>query len=111
MATESISDQQRQLIKVEVVYALADRQSLLCIEVDAECTAIEAVRYSGITQLFPEIDLSKLRLGIFSNECSNEQALKSGDRIEIYRPLSADPKEIRKRRAAEMAKKKLKKAG
>lgn len=100
MTAESTSDQQSQPIKVEVVYALADRQSLLSIEVDAKCTAIEAVRCSGISQQFPEIDLGNLRLGVFSNECSNDQALKSGDRVEIYRPLSADPKEIRKKRAA-----------
>ena len=97
-----------QRIEVEVVYALPDQQSLLCFEVNQKCTAIEAVRRSGILELYPEIDLENIDLGIFSTACSNEHILKAGDRVEIYRPLLADPKEIRKRRAEEMAEKKRK---
>ena len=95
-----------EIITVEVVYALAEQQSLLSLEVDGGCSAIEAVKLSGITELYPEINLDELKLGLFSKACSNEQLLKAGDRVEIYRPLVADPKEIRKRRAAEMAAKK-----
>lgn len=94
------------LITVEVVYALPERQSLLSIQVDDGCSAIDAVRRSGIIELYPEISLDTIQLGIFSKSCPNEQPLKAGDRVEIYRPLVADPKEIRKRRAVEMAAKK-----
>jgi len=97
-------------IDIEVAYALADKQSLLSVTVDDGCTAIEAVRVSGITELYPEIDLETANLGIFSNACDHDKALNAGDRVEIYRPLMADPKEIRKRRAAEMALKKRKQA-
>ena len=92
-----------EMITVEVVYALAEQQSLLSLEVDDGCSAVEAVRRSGITELHPEINLDDLKLGLFSKVCSNEQSLKAGDRVEIYRPLVADPKEIRKRRAAQLS--------
>ena len=93
-------------MEVEVVYALPDKQSLLTVSVDETCTAIEAVQQSGIADEYPEIDLEAIKLGIFSDGCTHETVLKAGDRVEIYRPLLADPKEIRKRRAAEMAAKK-----
>ncbi len=93
-------------ITVEVVYALPEKQSLLSIEVDDGCQAIDAVRRSGVLEIYPEINLDTIQLGIFSKSCPSEQPLKAGDRVEIYRPLVADPKEIRKRRALEMAAKK-----
>ena len=96
------------LITVEVVYALAEKQSLLSFEITKGLTAIEAVQSSGITDLYPDIDLENIKLGIFSKSCSHDQVLNEGDRVEIYRPLVADPREIRKRRAAEMAAKKQK---
>lgn len=91
---------------VEVVYALPEQQSLLTVSVNDQCTAIEAVRQSGIVTQYPEIDLDNAKLGIFSDYCTHETLLKAGDRVEIYRPLLADPKEIRRRRVAEMAAKK-----
>ncbi len=90
-------------ITVEVAYALPDKQTLLEVEVNNECSAIEAVRRSGIVDIYPEIDLEQIKMGIFSKACDLEQILKEGNRVEIYRPLIADPKEVRKRRAAEMA--------
>ena len=93
-------------MEVEVVYALPEQQSLLTVSVDDTCTAIEAVRQSGIVSEYPEIDLENVKLGIFSDSCTHETVLKAGDRVEIYRPLLADPKEIRKRRAAEIEAKK-----
>ena len=97
------------LISVEVVYALPEKQSLLSLEVEQGCSAIDAVRLSGVMDIYPEINLETIQLGIFSKSCSNEQSLKAGDRVEIYRPLIADPKEVRKTRAAEMAAKKKQK--
>jgi len=95
-------------INIEVVYALPEQQSLLSLQVSDGCTAIEAVRKSEIVKLHPEIDINTINLGIFSKACKNEQPLNAGDRVEIYRPLKADPNEIRKRRAAEMAAKRKK---
>ena len=94
------------MIEVEVVYALPDQQSLLSLNVKNNCTAIEAVEQSGIIEEYPEIDIETIKLGIFSKSCTSDYKLKAGDRVEIYRHLLADPKEIRKRRAAEMAEKK-----
>ena len=91
---------------VEVVYAMPEQQSLLTLSVNENCTAIEAVRQSDIVSEYPEIDLENAKLGIFSESCNHETVLKAGDRVEIYRPLLADPKEIRKRRALEIAAKK-----
>lgn len=88
-------------IRVEVAYALPDRQALLSLEVPAGCTALEAARRSGIEAQFDELELSETsRLGIFGQVVSATQPLKDGDRVEIYRPLQADPKEVRKARAA-----------
>ena len=94
------------MIEVEVVYALPDKQSLLRLTVEDNCTAIEAVQRSGIIDEYPEIELETITMGIFSKSCDADYKLSAGDRVEIYRPLLADPKEIRKRRAVEMAEKK-----
>ncbi len=102
MAVESTSEQPEQ-ITVEVAYALPGKQSLLSINVDEGCTAIEAVKLSGMADLYPDMDMKQLQLGIFSISCTHDRILKACDRVEIYRPLIADPKEVRKRRAAEMA--------
>lgn len=96
------------MINVEVVYALAEKQSLLSFAIKEGATAIEAVKHSGIMDTYSTIDLETIKLGIFSKSCMNEQVLNEGDRVEIYRPLIADPREVRKRRAAEMTAKKQK---
>ncbi len=86
---------------VEVAYALPEMQSLLSVEVDNGCTAIDAVKQSGILELHTDIELEQIQMGIFSKACNEDQILQAGDRVEIYRPLIADPKEVRKKRAAE----------
>ena len=85
---------------VEVAYALAEKQSLISIEVEKGTTLKEAVEASGILDTFEEIDLSKDRVGIFSKFATLETVLREKDRVEIYRPLIADPKQVRKERAA-----------
>jgi len=89
------------MINVEVVYALPRVQTLLALAVPAGSTASEAVRLSGILEKHPEIDLAKARLGVFGKHVKADAPLRDRDRVEIYRPLIADPKEVRRRRAAE----------
>lgn len=87
-------------IRVEVVYALPDRQRLVALEVPRSCTAREAVARSGLQHEFPQIDPEGGTLGIFGRRCAPDQRLRDGDRVEIYRPLKADPKEVRRQLAA-----------
>ena len=88
-------------IPVEVAYALPDRQEIVMLEVLPGTTAREAAEQSGIERLFPGLDLSTSELGIFGKVVKGDQRLRAGDRVEVYRGLIADPKEVRKRRAAE----------
>jgi uncharacterized protein len=94
------------MIRVEVVYAAVDRQQLLSLEVPAGTTLLDAVQASGIGKLFPEFDLSTCALGIFGKVINDPHVhpLQDGERIEIYRPLLADPKEVRRLRAEKAAK-------
>ncbi len=85
----------------EVAYALPDRQTILVVESERELTVIEAVNESGILEVYPELQGTKLKLGVFGKLATEDTALYEGDRVEIYRPLIADPKEARKKRAAE----------
>ncbi|KOR29328.1 hypothetical protein TI05_15355 [Achromatium sp. WMS3] len=87
------------LIELEVAYAKQDAQALLPIKAAPEITARQAIEISGILKLFPEIDLTVMDIGIFSKLITLDTILQSGDRVEIYRPLIADPKEQRQRRA------------
>ncbi len=87
------------MLRVEVIYALRDRQVLLRLEVGEGTTARLAVERSGILQRYPEIDLARASLGIFGRVVSPDTSLRDGDRVEIYRPLIADPKEARRSRA------------
>ena len=87
-------------MRVEVVYALPDLQKLITLDVDEGTTAEQAIRLSGILDSFPEIDLSSCKIGIFSKLCGLDTVLREKDRVEIYRPLIADPKKVRKERAA-----------
>ena len=86
---------------VEVAYALPDKQSLVSIEVEKGTTLKEAIEASGILDSFEQIDLTKDRVGIFSKFATLDTVLREKDRVEIYRPLIADPKKVRKERAAE----------
>lgn len=88
------------MISVEVAYALPNKQTILQVDVPEGTTALEAAQLSGITRQFEEIDLDNAKLGIFAKAVSPGQVLREGDRVEIYRPLIADPKEVRKARAA-----------
>jgi len=86
---------------VEVAYALADKQSLISIEVENGSTLKEAIEASGVLETFEQIDLTKDRVGIFAKFATLDTVLREKDRVEIYRPLVADPKKARKERAAE----------
>lgn len=94
------------MMKVEVVYAAVDRQSLLSVEVPVGTTLRQALLLSGIGTQFPELDLSQCTVGIFGKVVADaeQRLMKQGERIEIYRPLLADPKEVRRLRAAKAAK-------
>lgn len=95
--------------EVEVAYALPDHQELLVVRVKPGATLGEAIEQSGILKIFPEIDLAVSQVGVFGKLATEERALQAGDRVEIYRPLKADPKEVRRLRAAQG--KKMKKGG
>ncbi len=86
-------------ITVEVTYALPDKQSVITLQVKPGTTILEAVKLSGILEQHPEIDLSESKVGIFSKISPPETVLREKDRVEIYRPLIADPKESRRKRA------------
>jgi len=87
------------MLRVEIIYALRDRQVLLAFEVEGGTTAQQAVERSGILQRFPEIDLARASMGIFGRVVSPDTPLRDGDRVEIYRPLIAEPKQGRRERA------------
>ncbi|MEX0899084.1 MAG: RnfH family protein [Gammaproteobacteria bacterium] len=88
-------------LRVEVAYARADRQFVIAVELDLDATLADAVAASGILERCPEIDLEKSRVGVFGKLATLDRPLRNGDRVEIYRPLIGDPKEIRRRLAAE----------
>ena len=85
---------------VEVAYALPDKQSLISLEGEEGTTIIEAIEASGVLDTYDQIDLTRDKVGIFSKFATLETVLREKDRIEIYRPLIADPKKARKERAA-----------
>ena len=87
------------MIDVEVVYALPHKQRLIALQVAPGTTVEQAIRQSGILDVFPEIDLSQQDVGVWYRPCKLDRVLQQGDRVEIYRPLIADPKEVRRRRA------------
>jgi putative ubiquitin-RnfH superfamily antitoxin RatB of RatAB toxin-antitoxin module len=88
-------------LKVEVVYALAERQDIARLTLPAGVSVQQAIEASGFLQKYPEIDLTKNKLGVFAKLAKADTVLRDRDRVEIYRPLIADPKEVRKQRAAE----------
>ena len=87
-------------ISVEVAYALPERQVILEVQVPEGATVMEAAVQSGVTGKFEGIDLENAKFGIFGKIVAPKQVLREGERVEIYRPLIADPKEVRKARAA-----------
>lgn len=88
-------------IRVEVVYALPHEQALLTVQVADGATVEDAIRASGVLERFPDIDLGRNKVGIFSKLVKLGETVREKDRIEIYRPLIADPKEVRRKRAEE----------
>lgn len=87
-------------VEVEVIYAQPLRHAAIRLKLAAGSTLQQAVEASGIIRKFPEIDLAKCGLGIYGKLARADTVLSARDRIEIYRPLLADPKDIRKQRAA-----------
>ena len=88
-------------IMIEVAYALPDKQIIIPVLVSEGISVKQAIELSGILTKFEGIDLSSNLVGIFGKLTTLDKTLRDHDRIEIYRPLSADPKEIRRKRAAE----------
>jgi len=86
-------------LAIEVAAALPDRQVVIPLVVDEGCTVWEAVEASKIGDRLPDLSVDPKRVGIFGRICQPERELKNGDRVEIYRPLTADPKEVRRQLA------------
>ncbi len=91
------------MIEIEVVYGRSDKQVLLALLVPAGSSIEESINLSAINMHFPEIKISDAKVGIFSRVETLDYIVQAGDRIEIYRPLLVDPKEVRKKRAAKAA--------
>lgn len=87
-------------MQIEVAYALLNKQKIYVLDVDEGTTARQAAILAPVLEDFPHADVESGKLGIFGKMVPDKQALREGDRIEIYRPLIADPKEVRKQRAA-----------
>lgn len=94
------------MIEVEVAYALPDVQVIIPVKVNADATVEDAIQHSGILGNHPEINLDTDKVGIFGKLAKKDAHLRAGDRVEIYRRLIADPKEVRRKRAAEGKQKK-----
>lgn len=86
-------------ITIEIVYGTPHKQYAMQLAVAEQCTVEQAIISSNILKQCPEIDLKQNAVGIWNKTCKLDTTLENGDRIEIYRPLIADPKEVRKRRA------------
>lgn len=82
-------------MKVSVTYALPDRQSWLDVDVPEQATVRDAIEASGIVRVFPSLDLTTQKVGIFGKPVSLEARLEAGQRVEIYRPITADPIALR----------------
>ncbi|GAA0498697.1 RnfH family protein [Tatumella terrea] len=91
-------------IQVEVVYALPEKQYLRTVSVPEGSTIEQAVIASGLPELRKDINLAENKVGIYSRAAKLQDVVQAGDRVEIYRPLLADPKELRRQRAERSAK-------
>ncbi|MFO1422456.1 MAG: RnfH family protein [Candidatus Competibacteraceae bacterium] len=87
--------------RVEVAYARPDEQLIIPVEAPAGATVEQVIVLSRIQERFPEIDPKTAKVGVFGKLSKLSAAVRAGDRVEIYRPLLADPKAVRKQRAAE----------
>ena len=88
-------------MKIEVIYAIPEAVDAVTLDLPVGATLREAVTASGVLERHPEISLEKQAYGIFGKRAALEARLSPGDRVEIYRPLAMDPKEARRRRAAQ----------
>lgn len=88
-------------MNIEVVYALPEKAELVRLSMPEGSTVLQAVEASGLLAKHPEIDVRKNKFGIYAKLAKADAVLRDRDRVEIYRPLIADPKEVRKQRAAE----------
>ena len=87
------------MISVSVFYASKDRQQEITLSVEENCSVALAIARSKIQDFFPEIQLATIQVGVFSKRVTLDTILKEGDRVEIYRPLVIDPKELRRLKA------------
>lgn len=84
-------------MQVSIAYALPEKQVWLEIEVAKNATVMDAIKQSKILSLFPDVDLEKQKVGIYGKFCKLDATLKDGDRVEIYRPITADPLTVPRR--------------
>jgi len=90
-------------IRVEVVLAMPEKQELVSVKLNPGSTLADAIALSGLPEAFEDFELDPAKVGIFSHKASMDQVLRDGDRVEIYRPLIADPKEVRRQLALKQA--------
>ncbi|MGY8813666.1 MAG: RnfH family protein [Gammaproteobacteria bacterium] len=95
------------MINVEIAYATEKYVEIIAVKVNRGAKVMEAIHQSGIMQMYPESNIKIGNIGIFSKICSEDTQLNDGDRIEIYRPLKADPKDARRNRATRQKNKKM----
>ena len=86
-------------LRILVAVALADRQEVIALELPEEATLADALRLARLRERFPGLDVERLSVGIWSRPCALDTRLREGDRVEVYRPLEADPKAMRRARA------------
>lgn len=84
-------------MQVSIAYALPEKQIWLKVDVLDNATVMDAIQHSKILTLFPEVNLEQQKVGIFGKFCKLDTTLKEGDRVEIYRPITADPKTVPRR--------------
>ncbi len=110
---ESSSSAERRKINVEVAYAEPTKQVIVPLTVEEGCTVYDAAKMSGLETMFPSLSVDDAPMGVFgkAERKPKERVLQAGERVEIYRPLLVDPKEVRKRRAAKAAEEKQAKKG
>lgn len=90
-----------EVLAIDVVYALPQRQDLVHLTLPSGSTVQQAIEASGLLEKYPEIDLKQNKVGVYGKLARLDAQLRDRDRVEIYRPLIADPKEVRKKRAGE----------
>lgn len=95
-----MNDERKTRLRIEVVYALRSEQVLVALEMEEGATVREAVERSGLPERFPGLEIAPGRVGVFGRVVPLDFRLRDGDRVEIYRPLLADPKQVRRERAA-----------